>query len=108
MRDVLIGSEGKDDRFESSGGDTLAAFGKVGNIHGHVDKLTIMDMMQVIIDGGDKEIVFHKLQDIVNDGGGGDFTLVIAVLVEETVKQQLFDIFVLKASYFLELYLFFG
>lgn len=108
MRNILIGGEGQHHRFEARGGDTLAAFGKVSGMDGHVNELAVVEMMQIIVNGRNQEIVVHKLKDIINDGGGGDFAFVIAVVVEKAVQQQLFNILVLQASGFYELYLFFG
>lgn len=52
----------------------------------HTYQLPIMQVMQVIIDTGNEKVMINQIQNIVNDGTGGNLSFVISIVVEKPVQ----------------------
>jgi len=101
--EVFVGEEGQDHRFESRLGDGLIALGAVFGVNSHPEELAVVEEECIGLGASDQEKAFHQMEDVVNDGRGGDFPFVVAVVMQEAVEKKWPEVFVVDPAELLEI-----
>jgi hypothetical protein len=50
-------------------------------------------MMEIVVEGGNEEVVVEQFEDVLDDGISGDFAFIVTVMIQEAVEQELFESF---------------